>query len=79
MQCRPRAPVSYMYMAHVHSDAGGQQLQALFDLCMASACISKRHMHESHSERALHSQVIRIRLPRQITVQNAPIFAFQKA
>ena len=34
-------------------------------------------MHESHSERALSSQVLRIRLSRQITIQNA-LFRFSK-
>ena len=35
-------------------------------------------MHESRSERALRSQVLRIRLSRQIAIQNALSFTFQK-
>ena len=34
----------------------------LIDPCMASARISKMHTHESHSERALRSHDLRIRL-----------------
>ena len=48
---------------------------------MALARISKMHTRESRSERALRSQVLRIRLSMQIseiTIQNALFFAFQK-
>ena len=46
--------------------------------CMASARISKMPMHKTRSERALRSQVLRIRLSRHITIQNALFFTFQK-
>ena len=44
---------------------------------MASAHISKMRTHESRSERALCSQVLRIRLSRWITIQNTPFMRFK--
>ena len=49
-----------------------------FDPCMALACTSKIHTHKSRSKRALHSHVLRIRFSRQITIEIALFFAFQK-
>ena len=51
---------------------------AQIDPCMASARISKMHTHKSCSDRALRSHVLRIRLSRWFTIQNANFFAFQK-
>ena len=42
-----------------------------------SARIYKMRTHESRSERSVHSQVLRIRLPIWITIHNAPFFTFQ--
>ena len=50
---------------------------ALIDPCMASARISNMRMHESRSERALRSHVLRIRLSTQITIQNALFSRFK--
>ena len=52
---------------------------ALIDPCMASACISKVYTHESRSDRACISQVLRIRLSRWNTIQNALFFCILKA
>ena len=48
------------------------------DPCMASVRISKMHTHKPRSERALCSQVFRIRLSRRITIQNT-FFSVSKA
>ena len=48
------------------------------DPCMASVRISKMHTHKPRSERALCSQVFRIRLSRRITIQNT-LFSVSKA
>ena len=45
---------------------------AQIDSCIASARISKMHTHKSRSERALRSQVLRIRLFRWIMIQKCP-------
>ena len=50
---------------------------ALIVPCKASACISKMRMHESRSERALRSQVLRIRLSRWIVIRNALFLHFK--
>ena len=46
---------------------------------LASARISKMRTHKSHSERALCSNVLGIRLSMRIMIQNASLFAFQNA
>ena len=54
----------------------------LFLLCWLTHAWLQRsfplmHTHESRSERALHSQVLRIRRSRRITNQNAPFSRFK--
>ena len=45
--------------------------------CLASARNTKMRMHKSRSERALRSHILRIRLSRRITIQNALLSHFK--